>query len=98
MFCQKSRRGPVVSPAVKRHICQYLQEAYQISIRKACSLVHFCRSMWYYQSQGDDSKVIEKLEELAGQFPTRGFDNYYGRLRQQGYSRNRKKCYEFIGS
>ena len=48
-------------------------------------------NMWYYQSQRDDSEVIEKLEELADQFPTRGFDNYYGRLRQQGYSWSRNK-------
>ena len=49
------------------------------------------RSMWYYQSKKDDSEVIDKLSELAEQLPTRGFDEYYGRIRQQGYKWNRKR-------
>ena len=47
--------------------------------------------MWYYQSKKDDSEVIEKLSDLAKQLPTRGFDEYYGRIRQQGYKWNRKR-------
>ena len=46
--------------------------------------------MWYYQSKKDDSEVIDKLAELAKQLPTRGFYEYYGRIRQQGYKWNRK--------
>lgn len=49
------------------------------------------RSMWYYQSKKDDSEVVDKLSELAEQLPTRGFDEYYGRIRQQGYKWNRKR-------
>lgn len=47
--------------------------------------------MWYYQSKRDDSEVIGKLSELADQLPTRGFDEYYGRIRRQGYTWNRKR-------
>jgi putative transposase len=47
--------------------------------------------MWYYQSKRDDSEVVDKLSELAEQLPTRGFDEYYGRIRQQGYQWNRKR-------
>ena len=47
--------------------------------------------MWYYQSRKDDSEVIDKLNEMADDFPTRGFDEYYGRIRQQGYKWNRKR-------
>lgn len=49
------------------------------------------RSMWYYQSRKDDSEVMDKLAELAEKLPTRGFDEYYGRIRQQGYVWNRKR-------
>jgi len=35
--------------------------------------------------------VITKLTELAEQLPTRGYDTYYGRLRQQGYTWSRNK-------
>ena len=48
------------------------------------------RSMWYYQSRKDDREVIDKLSELAERLPTRGFDEYYERIRQQGYKWNRK--------
>lgn len=54
-------------------------------------MLDLSRSMWYYQSKKDDSEVIEKLSELAKQLPTRGFDEYYGRIRQQGYKWNRKR-------
>lgn len=47
--------------------------------------------MWYYQSKRDDSQVIDKLNELAQSHPTRGFDEYYGRIRQQGLKWNRKR-------
>ncbi|WP_286756112.1 hypothetical protein [Roseivirga sp. UBA838] len=47
--------------------------------------------MWYYKSTRDDRPVIDKLTELAEQLPTRGFDTYYGRIRQQGYEWSRSK-------
>lgn len=39
----------------------------------------------------NDSSVIEVLNELAEQHPTRGFDWYYGNLRNQGLIWNRKR-------
>ena len=53
--------------------------------------------MWYYQSKRDDSQVIDKLNELAEQLPTRGFDEYYNRkrvlriYRQMGLNIRRKR-------
>ena len=49
--------------------------------------------MWYYQSQKDDTELIAKLNELADKLPTRGLDEYVGRLRAQGYPWNRKRVY-----
>ncbi len=49
--------------------------------------------MWYYNSKKDDSELIAKLNELADQLPTRGLDEYVGRLRAQGYPWNRKRIY-----
>lgn len=54
-------------------------------------LVFLCRSMWYYESRRNDHEVIEKLQELAEKLPTRGFDTYFGRLRQQGIKWSRNK-------
>jgi len=38
------------------------------------------RSVWYYQSCKDDQDVINKLQQYAELYPTRGFDEYYGMI------------------
>lgn len=53
--------------------------------------MNLSRSMWYYQSRKDDREVIDKLTELAELLPTRGFDEYYERIRRQGLIWNRKR-------
>jgi putative transposase len=42
------------------------------------------RSLWYYQGRKDDTEVIAKLSALAEKLPTRGFDKYYGIIRNEG--------------
>ena len=41
--------------------------------------------MWYYQSKRDDSQLIIELNKLADKHPTRGLDEYVGRLKQMGF-------------
>lgn len=62
-----------------------------ISVSRACKIVSLTRSMYYYQSQINDGPVIDKLNELAEKYPTRGFDTYYGKIRMQGFNWNRKR-------
>ncbi|WP_240531761.1 IS3 family transposase, partial [Maribacter sp. 4G9] len=64
---------------------------YVIPIVRACNVVDLSRSMWYYQSKRDDSEVIDKLTELAEAYPTRGFDEYYYKIRREGLKWNRKR-------
>jgi putative transposase len=47
--------------------------------------------MFYYSHRRDDSAVISKLEELAEKLPTRGFDEYFGRIRNEGIKWNHKR-------
>lgn len=47
--------------------------------------------MWYYQSKKDDSEVIDKLSVLAELYSTRGFDEYYHKIRREGLQWNRKR-------
>lgn len=47
--------------------------------------------MWYYQNKRDDSEVIDKLDLMAEKLPTRGFDEYYSRIRNEGIKWNRKR-------
>ncbi len=53
--------------------------------------MNLARSMWYYQRRKDDREVIDKLNEMAERMPTRGFDEYYGRIRREGLLWNRKR-------
>ena len=54
-------------------------------------MVDLHRSMWYYQNKRDDAAVIDKLNDLAEKHPTRGFDEYYNRIRNEGLKWNRKR-------
>lgn len=69
----------------------YLREKYSISVRRACKVISLHRSMWYYEKKKDDKEVMDKLSQLAEQLPTRGFDEYYGRIRLEGIKWNRKR-------
>ena len=67
-----------------------------MSINRACSLVSLARSMWYYKKTKDDSELIDKLNELAEQLPTRGLDEYVGRLRAQGHRKRIYRVYKLM--
>ena len=54
-------------------------------------MVQLQRSVWYYRSRKDDSEVTQKLQALAELYPTRGFDDYYGKIRNEGLAWNRKR-------
>jgi hypothetical protein len=45
----------------------------------------------YYRSHKDDSSVIDPLNNLAEQKPTRGFPYYFNRLRNEGHPWNHKR-------
>lgn len=81
----------MVKPSAKREVAKYLLKHFSVSIERSCGVVSLHRSMWYYKSKKDDSEVIDKLNELAEQLPTRGFDEYYERIRKQGFKWNRKR-------
>ena len=49
------------------------------------------RSVFYYKTVKDDTPIIASLNLLAEEYPTRGFDWYYGNLRNKGLHWNRKR-------
>lgn len=49
------------------------------------------RSVFYYKTVKDDTPIIDSLNLLAEEYPTRGFDWYYGNLRNKGLHWNRKR-------
>lgn len=75
----------MVKPSVKKEVVSYLRAKYKVGVRLATKLVGLSRSNWYYQSKLDDSEVIAKLESLVASHTNRGFDNYYNRIRREGF-------------
>lgn len=78
-------------PSERKLRAKFLIEEKQVKVQRACRIVNLSRSQWYYESKRDDSQVIDSLERLALDHPTRGFDDYYGRLRAKGHKWNRKR-------
>ena len=62
-----------------------------VSVGRACRVVNLQRSVWYYKTHKDDKEVVAKLQQLAQLYPTRGFDDYYGKIRNEGLVWNRKR-------
>lgn len=62
-----------------------------MSVGRACRVLSLHRSVWYYQTHKDDNDVTQKLQQYAEQYPTRGFDDYYGKIRNEGLNWNRKR-------
>ena len=62
-----------------------------ISAVRACKIVGLDRSMFYYQTKRDDSAVEEQLRYWAAKLPTRGFKEYFKRIRRSGLIWNHKR-------
>jgi len=63
----------------------------KVSVDRACRVIGMHRSRWYYRSKKDDQPITEKLQTYAELYPTRGFDHYYGKIRNEGLHWNRKR-------
>jgi putative transposase len=50
-----------------------IKEEKGISIARACKLIMFVRSIYYYESVEDDSEVEAKLNWYGEKLPARGF-------------------------
>ena len=81
----------MVGTGERQNMAAYLHDQYKISITRACRVIHFPKSMYYYKSVKDDSQVMTKLLELALLRPREGQDKIYQRLRLGGYHWNKKR-------
>ncbi|GAA5022067.1 transposase [Marivirga lumbricoides] len=64
-----------------------------MSISRACLLVNFSRSNYYYKNKKDDIELIDTLSALAEKHAGYGFWKLYKRLRKTGYPWNHKRIY-----
>ena len=75
----------VLKPCKKKERAEHLIREYIVSIGRACKVVELARSMFNYRPKKDDTEVISKLETMVKELPTTGFDEYFGRIRNEGY-------------
>lgn len=78
---------------------EHLQQAYGVSLGRACKVMDLSRSVYYYQSHRDDRVVIDKLQGMAERRPTEGFWKMYQRIRKEGLVWNHKRIhrvYKFL--
>jgi putative transposase len=68
-----------------------IREEEQISVARACKIVMLVRCMYYYESKKDDSEVEAKLQWYGEKLPSRGFPEYFKRIRGEGLIWNHKK-------
>lgn len=70
-----------------------MKETFQVSLGRACKVMNFSRSVYYYESKKDDHVVIDKLQSLAEKRPTEGFWKMYFRIKKEGLSWNHKRIH-----
>ena len=63
----------------------------RISVARACKIIELDRSMYYYESIKDDSDVEAKLRWYGENLPSRGFPEYFKRIRKEGLVWNHKR-------
>ncbi len=80
-----------MSSSHKRELAEEIVKQESIGVGRACRILSFNRSMYYYRSTKNDLEVEDKLRTLASQKPTRGFEHYFGLLRNEGLSWNHKR-------
>ncbi|MCF2487516.1 transposase [Dyadobacter sp. CY347] len=88
---QKRSSKKALKPAQKRLIASDISQEAGFSIERACSVLLLSTGVFYYKTVKNDLPVIDMLNELAEEHPTRGFDWYYGNLRNRGLQWNRKR-------
>lgn len=80
-----------MGPATKRQLVKELVCEQGVSVSRACKIVSFPRSQFYYSSKRDDRELVVAIQDLAFKFPSYGFRKLFIYLRRAGYSWNHKK-------
>ena len=79
----------------------HIHREFKLSVRRACKVVNFARSMYYYvphPKTDRDVEIAEVLDKWSEEFPHYGFWMLYYRLRLFGYNWNHKPVYRVYKS
>lgn len=81
-----------MTPAARREAVAHLVSAFEMSQRRACSLVGVDRSSVRYKSKrGDDSALRARLKALAHERRRFGYRRLHVLLRREGWTANKKR-------
>jgi putative transposase len=79
----------MVTPAARRQAAGFLQADFNVSERRACSVVELPRATCRYQSaMVEDPQLREDLRQLAGEWPRYGYRMLHGLLKRKGWTIN----------
>ena len=84
----------MVTPAARKRVASRMIEYHRLSERSACRLVGVSRTAFRYQSvEKKESRLRDRLRELAAQYPRYGYLMLHGLLKAEGLVINRKRTY-----
>ena len=82
----------MVTPAAHREAAAYLQQAYEMSQRRACRVIGGDRASVRYQARrADDGELRERLKALAQERRRFGYRRLHVLLRREGHAVNKKR-------
>jgi putative transposase len=84
----------MVTPAAKRQVVGFLQQAFGMSERRACRAVDLNRATQRYApTRVDPPELVQALLAVAYARPRAGYQQIHRVLRRQGHVYNRKRVY-----
>jgi putative transposase len=84
----------MVTPAAKREAVAHLRTAFEMSERRACSVLGCCRMTVRYRSaRADDTVLRERLKSLAHERRRFGYRRLHVLLRREGHVVNHKRVF-----
>ena len=84
----------MVTPAVKREAIVHLRSAFEVSERRACSVIAVPRmTVRYRLRRPDDAKLRERLKALAHERRRFCYRRLHVLFRREGYRVNHKRIY-----
>ncbi|MEH7847794.1 IS3 family transposase [Rhizobium laguerreae] len=84
----------VVTPAARRKAVAHLMDCHQMSERRACKAIGFCRMTIRYETKrSDDHDLRERMKALAHERRRFGYRRLHVLLRREGHLVNHKRLF-----
>ena len=83
-----------IRPAKARSLVDALQGVYQVSIRRACTVLRFQKSSYFYRARRSSQAGLKKrIQEIAATRVRYGYGRIHVLLRREGWRVNAKRVY-----